>query len=52
MSTISEPPVRGGDGETAYVPHEHEELRRLVARSRKRASPSVTAAVQQPPKTA
>jgi hypothetical protein len=48
MSTISDPPVRGGDGEAVYTPHEHEELRRLVARSRERASAVVTASVQTP----
>jgi len=52
MSTISEPSVRDGEGDAAYTPHEHEELRRLVARSRERATAVVTAAVQQPPKTA
>jgi hypothetical protein len=52
MSTISEPPVRAGDGEPVYTPHEHEELRRLVARSRERAAAVVTASVQIPAKPA
>jgi len=52
MSTISKLPVSGGEGEPVYTPHEHEELRRLVARSRERAAAVVAASIQQPAKPA